>query len=150
MTMINKYIYKTKIFPLWTIAVAIAFILVPLIRDFTPTLSYILIGIVSIYATSYITLRQLIFCRNKLYIFNLVHVPNRGIIRTFGYDEIYAIEIRNISAPYQLPYIIVHFDPSQLNSKMFMFRSGIFDDADNLTQLEEHLIACEVRLIKTL
>lgn len=140
--------FKTNAFPLWVIAVTVALIIVPFRRGAIPNLEYFIVGLLLIYITGYFTLRQLIFKTDGVEIVNILYPLNKKVVRRIRYEEIYAVEIRNISGAYQLPYIILHYSIKSLNSNWFILRSGIFRKEDSLIEFRSKLIDMNVRVIE--
>jgi hypothetical protein len=145
----NKIRFKSNIFTLWVLAVSAAFILLPFIKSYVPSFTELIVAVLSIYITGIITLRQLVFKENIIEIRNVLYPFNHTVVKTIRYSEVFAVEIRDISAPYQQPYIILHYTERDLNSRWFTLRSGNFKRSDDLTKLEVCLKEKEVRTIWT-
>ncbi|MFM1998413.1 MAG: hypothetical protein RL204_360 [Bacteroidota bacterium] len=130
-----KIYFKTRIFPLWVFAVAAAFILLPFIKSYFPSLTEVCVGLAAVYFTGFFTLRQLVFKDDVIEIRNVFFPFNNTVVKSISYSSVFAVEIRNIKAPYQQPYVILHYNEKSLNSKWFILRSGIYNDSDDLSEL---------------
>lgn len=144
----NKEFYSTRVFILWVVAITVALVLVPFRKGLVPNWNYFCIGVLIIYISGYFTLRQLIFKCDKVEIRNVIYPFNKGVVREITYREIYAVEIRNISAPYQLPYIILHYSNKSINSNNFILRSGVFKKKDDMSEFIKKLQELNVRVIE--
>ena len=133
---------------MWVFAVAAAFILLPFIKSYIPSFTEVCVGIISVYFTGYFTLRQLVFKENVIEIRNVFFPFNNKVVKSISYSSVFAIEIRNIKAPYQQPYIIIHYNEKGINSKWFILRSGIYRESDNLNELKTLLNRKNVRIIE--
>jgi hypothetical protein len=143
-----KIYFKTRIFPLWVFAVAAAFILLPFIKSYIHSLTEVCVGLAAVYFTGYFTLRQLVFKDDIIEIRNVFFPFNNTVVKSISYSSLFAIEIRNIKAPYQQPYIILHYNEESINSKWFILRSGIYNDSDDLRELEALVNHKNIRTIK--
>lgn len=138
----SKVIITSKIFWLWPIAVLCACIGVPLIQRDTPGISYVLTSMIIVYIIAAITLKYFAFYEE----FFIRRYPLLFWTNQIKYSDLHYVEIRNLRAPYQQPYVIFHFNPKRSGSLLFEHRSFVYNKKFNLDLFIEFMRKKNVRI----
>lgn len=135
--------FVTKPYLLWPIIVAISCVAVPIVRHFTPTSSYIVTCVTIVLAVSAALVKKFYFYNDSFE----RYYPLLFWKRIYSYSDLTAVEIRNIRAPYQQPYVILHFSTSDMKKLLFEHRSFIYKEFSQLSTLIELFQKNNVKII---
>jgi len=129
----KRPLFRSRYFFLWSIAVIIACTGIPFIRSISLSFLYVIESTVIVYLISGFTLVRYEFYSDYF----TQNFPLFFKSRRFKYNSLYCLEIRNIKAPYQQPYVIIHFNKARMNSWNFFLRSFVYKDMNELSSLIE-------------
>ena len=134
-------IFESRPFYVLAISSLLCFCLLIFLTPFNLQATLIYAGV---FVTPLTFLRKLEFfegeiCRNYLFI------PKWPIKKKcFQYHELYLVEVRRIFGTGNMPYVILHFSPKQVNSNFFTRRSFIYKNISELDPLMIHLVKKEI------